>query len=298
MPTPHLETVSPITSSATNSYIPLADQTSSLQDMHDQPMAPAGSIGATIAPKLSRNEEIERTRDIHTPVSVEDGPTTESDQRSIVSHGGLASPEPIATISEEGSRRNESTSTYSSSMDYRLYRPLSEARYRPNSSSTFLKPGARFTGMQRSEKQEYEVVVDVQHVDMAESFMCGYLRIHALTAEHPTLTTYFEGEMIGTKYSFITKHSDWEASDKIDFQHWARFPAWRPLQKDAKKSSFVMKNWAQKENIWMRWKELFLVPDHNLRELTGASFDGFYYICFNQISGSIMGTYYHKRCEK
>jgi hypothetical protein len=135
-------------------------------------------------------------------------------------------------------------------------------------------------------------------VDMADSFMCGYLRIHALTEEHPTLTTYFEGEMIGSKYSFITKHPEWQADEKVDFQHWAKFPAWRPLQKDARRPNHIIKNWAQKENIWMRWKEYFLVPNHSIKDLVGASFDGFYYICFNQVSGSINGTYFHRKCER
>ena len=29
----------------------------------------------------------------------------------------------------------------------------------------------------------------------------------------------------------------------------------------------------------MRWKERFLVPDHRVRSITGASFAGFYYVC-------------------
>lgn len=261
-------------------------------------MAPAGSVQDSVPPKSSPSEVNNTSRDTDTPFSLEDTQTAESDHRSILSHGSLASPEPAGPISDDSVRRIENTNTLGFNVDFRLYRPLPESHYRPNSTSTFLKPGARFTGIQSSEKQQYEVVVDVQHVDMEDSFMCGYLRIHALTEEHPTLTTYFEGEMIGSKYSFVTKHPDWGANDKVDFQHWARFPAWRPLQNDAKKANFRLKNWAQKENIWMRWKEHFLVPDHTVKDLTGASFDGFYYICFNQISGSITGTYYHLRSEK
>src|SRR6201999_865772 len=98
-------------------------------------------------------------------------------------------------------------------------------RFRPNSSSSLLRPGAKFIGIQRSEKAEFKVVVDIQHVDMANSFMCGYLNIRGLSTLHPTLTTYFEGEMIGTKYGFVTDHPEWGASEKIDWQHWARFPA-------------------------------------------------------------------------
>ena len=81
-------------------------------------------------------------------------------------------------------------------------------------------------------------------------------------------------------------------------QHWARFPAWRPLAKQAKKPDFHYKNYAQRENIFMRWKEYFLVPDHRVREIHGASFEGFYYICFNQVLGTVSGVYFHAKSEK
>jgi len=48
----------------------------------------------------------------------------------------------------------------------------------------------------------------------------------------------------------------------------------------------------------MRWKEYFLVPDHKVKSITGASFEGFYYICFNQRNGSVSGIYFHSRSEK
>lgn len=48
----------------------------------------------------------------------------------------------------------------------------------------------------------------------------------------------------------------------------------------------------------MRWKEYFLVPDHNVRQISGASFEGFYYICFNQVTGSVSGYYFHHKSER
>jgi hypothetical protein len=54
----------------------------------------------------------------------------------------------------------------------------------------------------------------------------------------------------------------------------------------------------QKEHLFMRWKEYFLVPDHRVRTISGASFEGFYYICFNQVSGGIEGIYFHAKSEK
>ncbi|KAI9800361.1 MAG: hypothetical protein M1825_004131 [Sarcosagium campestre] len=182
----------------------------------------------------------------------------------------------------------------SSSMSYEF----SDIRLFPNSCSSFLRSGSKFRGTQQSDRQVYEVQVDLKHVDMSQSFLCGYLRIQGLTEDHPTLTTYFEGEIVGDKYSFQTNHPEWGSNDKVDMQHWARFHAWRPLAKSAKKPDFAYKNYMQRENIFMRWKESFLVPDHTVRTITGASFDGFYFICFNQVSGNISGIYFHAKSEK
>ena len=120
-----------------------------------------------------------------------------------------------------------------------------------------------------------------------------------LTEDHPTLTTYFEGEIIGSKYSFITRHPSWGASDRIDLSHWNKFAAFQPFAKQAKKGRHVpIKDVAQRENIFMRWKEHFLVPDHRVRTINGASFEGFYYICFNQVRGEVSGIYFHSKSEK
>ena len=124
------------------------------------------------------------------------------------------------------------------------------------------------------------------------------VRSTGLTEDHPTLTTYFEGEIIGTKYGFITKHDTWGATDKIDLSHWAKFTAFRAYQKQARKGPVHIRDVAQKEHIFMRWKEHFLVPDHRVRTISGASFEGFYYICFNQIRGEVSGIYFHAKSEK
>ncbi|OHW99460.1 vacuolar import and degradation protein [Colletotrichum incanum] len=153
-------------------------------------------------------------------------------------------------------------------------------------------------GSDFSNMRVYDVQVEIKHVDLRESFLCGYLRIQGLTEDHPTLTTYFEGEIIGTKYSFITNHESWGATDKIDLNHWAKFNAFRPFQKQARKGPVVIRDVAQRENIFMRWKEHFLVPDHRVRTISGASFEGFYYICFNQVKGEVSGIYFHSKSEK
>ncbi|KAI9885135.1 MAG: tRNA (guanine-N(7)-)-methyltransferase (tRNA(m7G46)-methyltransferase) [Watsoniomyces obsoletus] len=197
-------------------------------------------------------------------------------------------------------------------------------RLRPNYSSSFLRPGSRFQGTQKSESEEYAVNVEIKHVDMDESFLCGYLRIQGipapdrsatgrsegtgadrdpighlgLTKDHPSLTTYFEAEIVGDKYSFYTQHPEWGSNDRIDVNHWSRFGAWRPYAKAVRKPDFTVRNFAQKEYLFMRWKEQFVVPDHRVRALSGASYDGFYYVCFNQTNGAVKGVYFHARSEK
>ncbi|KAL2153441.1 hypothetical protein VTH82DRAFT_4596 [Thermothelomyces myriococcoides] len=165
--------------------------------------------------------------------------------------------------------------------------------------SLYLQPGSRYVGTQRSDRQRYDVEVEIKHVDMRESFLCGYLKIQGLTDDHPTLTTYFEGEIIGTKYGFITQHKGWGANEKIDLSHWSKFTAFQPYLKRARKGSHtVIHDVDQKENIFMRWKEHFLVPDHRVRTINGASFEGFYYICFNQAKGEVSGIYFHTKSEQ
>ncbi|KAF2767968.1 hypothetical protein EJ03DRAFT_328700 [Teratosphaeria nubilosa] len=177
--------------------------------------------------------------------------------------------------------------------------PRDKSRLPPSITSSFLRTGSKFRGTQQSDRQVYDVQVEIKDVNMAESFLCGYLRIQGLTDDHPTLTTFFEGEIVGPKHLFKTTHPSWGSSEQVDLQHWARFPAWRPLAKTALKSpSFTLKNPFSREHIFMRWKEYFLVPDHRVKTITGASFEGFYYICFNQVEGSVSGIYFHAKSEK
>ena len=44
-------------------------------------------------------------------------------------------------------------------------------------------------------------------------------------------------------------------------------------------------------------QEQFLVPDHTIKDISGASFAGFYYICFQKSAASIEGYYYHRSSE-
>lgn len=52
---------------------------------------------------------------------------------------------------------------------------------KPSSPSSFLRSGSKFHGTQHSERQVYDVQVEIKHVDMRESYLCGYLRIQGAT---------------------------------------------------------------------------------------------------------------------
>ncbi|KAJ5135205.1 uncharacterized protein N7515_004483 [Penicillium bovifimosum] len=205
--------------------------------------------------------------------------------------------EPVRATSPAESTCPSNQSLETSSGSSLLSWEFSNVRLTPNHTS-FLRSGSKFVGTQQSDRQVYNVDVEIKHVDMAESYLCGYLRIQGLTEDHPTLTTFFEGEIIGTKHTFQTRNEAWGASEKTDLHHWSRFPAWRPLAKQAKRADFTYRNFTQREHIFMRWKESFLVPDHRVRTISGASFEGFYYICFNQIEGTVSGVYFHAKSER
>ncbi|CAG8447147.1 8334_t:CDS:2 [Acaulospora morrowiae] len=171
---------------------------------------------------------------------------------------------------------------------------ISSVRLMPTTTCS-LYSGSKFIGKQTSGNHSYEVTVHIQHVDLSESFLCGYLHIKGLTEDYPDLTTFFEAEIIGRKYSFLTKK--WDANDEVDKDHWTKFPAFRPLYKNIKKDGFVY-DFHNKDFIFMRWKEHFLVPDHRVKTINGASFAGFYYICYQLSTGIITGFYYHHSSEK
>lgn len=54
----------------------------------------------------------------------------------------------------------------------------------PSTTSSFLRPGSKFVGTQQSDRQVYDVQVEIKDVNMAESFLCGYLRIQGGLGHH------------------------------------------------------------------------------------------------------------------
>lgn len=139
-----------------------------------------------------------------------------------------------------------------------------------------LYPGAVFQGTQKSGRNSYEVNVNIVDVDFSSSFLCGYLRIRGLTDDWPELTTYFDAEIIGSRYGFLTQN--WGANEQEDMVHWQRFPAFRHVKNELKRPNLTIAD-RDRGAVFMRWKERFLVPNHRVQDINGASFAGFYYVC-------------------
>lgn len=177
-----------------------------------------------------------------------------------------------------------------------------------NNTRGCIYPGAIFCGEQRSGRVGYSVNVRILEVDFEKSSLCGYLNIQGLTDDNPDLTTYFEAEILGNRHSFLT--SKWCADYEIDEKHWTKFGEHfrgtgyerefqmsynREIDENYKMCEEV--DFLSEPTIFMRWKEQFLVPNHHIQTIQGASFEGFYYICCDVFKGNITGFYYHQNSE-
>ncbi|BEI86057.1 hypothetical protein CcaverHIS002_0603440 [Cutaneotrichosporon cavernicola] len=152
-----------------------------------------------------------------------------------------------------------------------------------------LYPGAVFKGTQRSGRSAYDVEIRLVDVSFINSTCCGYLTIANLTDTHPELTTFFDGEIIGPKYGFTTGQR-FGATEVDDRRHWERF---EPYLRASTKADIVRPEMLlrdplpsvsrgetqarERDFVFLRIKEKFLVPDHTVRDISGASFAGFYY---------------------
>lgn len=152
--------------------------------------------------------------------------------------------------------------------------------------------GSSFIGSQNSKKDKYNVKVDILDVNHEDSYLCGYLCINHLTKNHPSLTTFFEGEIISERYPFLTKK--WSANAAIDLDHWSKFDHFNEnCRENYNSDEFDYEKLRKSDFIYMRWKERFLVPDHTIQHVEGASYAGFYYICYSKRTSTINGYYFH-----
>ncbi|KHN76114.1 Glucose-induced degradation protein 4 -like protein [Toxocara canis] len=160
----------------------------------------------------------------------------------------------------------------------------------------YLFCGARFRGVQRSRNHRFDVEVVIQDVDLADARLCGTLHTKGLTAQLQELTTFFQGEIISEKHSFLT--NKWDADVEADLNHWQKFTGLKEKYGNAIMSnSFDYSKLLDDSVMYMRWKEHYLVDENSSRDVTGASFAGFYYIAMDELKGEITGFYYHRQSE-
>jgi hypothetical protein len=164
----------------------------------------------------------------------------------------------------------------------------------PGIGHPVLYSGSRFRGEQKNlnKATSYEVEVILQHVNLEKDSIAGYLSITGLVEDVPTLTTFFEGEIIGRHHPFLTRK--WDADEEVDKKQWNKFPKFQRYAKSFNSDDFDYGSLALDDAIFMRWKEQFLVPDHTVTSIRGASYAGFYYLCCLIPSATIEG-YYHYR---
>ena len=240
-----------------------------------------------------------RTQDIHTRDASFDSTTPES---MTVDQSYLPSPAPSRSGCDSWPKVDTELNRSSTSRVW----DFSSTRPKMRAPSALFQPYSKYYGTQQSDRHTYTVEVTILTIDMPQSQVSGYLTINGLTKEHPTLQTFFTGQIVGGPnhtYTFKTTDPSWGATEKVDLQHWMRFPQWRPLSAHAKRDmnfDFPLDGspWWTQECVYMRWKEHFLVPDHKESNITGASFEGFYYICLDLWKGKISGVYFHSKSER
>ncbi|KAJ1729925.1 GID complex subunit 4, VID24 [Coemansia biformis] len=156
-----------------------------------------------------------------------------------------------------------------------------------------LYSGSRFLGMQSNGLRSYSVTVSLKYVDMGVPELCGHFTICGLTAELPMLTTYFDAQIVGTAgNTFVT--NQWDASVDTDRTHWGLFSAFQKYQSRFDRADFAYRLAPSDKHVFMRWKERFVVPNYRLNRISGASYEGFYYVCYDRELHTIMGYYYHR----
>lgn len=101
--------------------------------------------------------------------------------------------------------------------------------------------------------------------------------------------------ILSKKHPFLTRK--WDADEDVDRKHWGKFLAFYQYAKSFNSDDFDYEELKNGDYVFMRWKEQFLVPDHTIKDISGASFAGFYYICFQKSAASIEGYYYHRSSE-
>jgi len=165
-----------------------------------------------------------------------------------------------------------------------------------------LRVGSKFKGEQSGNTHRCPVEVVIESIDYETHTLNGRLTICNLQPEpNSETTTFFHGEIICEKNPFLTRK--WESEYDIDFEHWSKFSKhFEKFESTFNDDDFdydaLLSN---HEAIFMRWKELFVIPKNDSdsnKEAEQCSFSGFYYICMEKSSGDIEGFYFQKNPQE
>lgn len=209
----------------------------------------------------------------------------------------------------------------------------------PRFMNSYLRSNAVYVGEQQSGKSRFHIKVELKSIDLMNLVVTGFLQISGLTEDHSEIITCFKGEIINNpmntylwqdrekkspndykvrNFSFITENKQWGSFIKNDFEHWKKLTGSSTLSDEQfqQRLERILRGEEDQQYLYMRWKEEFLLPDSRIKQILGASFEGFYYIVMNIGSedhvnysapyvhsttispGSISGLYYHKSSEK
>ncbi|GAA6020005.1 hypothetical protein JCM11491_004895 [Sporobolomyces phaffii] len=151
-----------------------------------------------------------------------------------------------------------------------------------NTGKSCLHPGSTWVGVQRSGRNSYDVKVKIDAVDLEAGTLCGTLEIKHLTPELDSLVTFFEGEIVSEDGpGFLT--ANYGATKEDDMRHWRRFPPFtrNRLEQQMNGANLNLRGASKKPYLFMRWKERFVLPEHKVAAIHGASFAGLYYVCLD-----------------
>ncbi|CDF39744.1 unnamed protein product [Chondrus crispus] len=169
----------------------------------------------------------------------------------------------------------------------------------PLPPASFLAPGQTFSGSQTVNQyqakpaDEWRVNVHIQAVDWQRGRISGSMEALDVPKAAAPVVTFWEGEIVDNRnYFFWTGR--WEAHVEQDVDHWKRFVGFSRLHARVKKDRGDDIDLATCRYIFMRWKEVFFVSPG---EDCGLTIAGFYYICMDRFTGSMLGYYYDPKSQ-
>lgn len=163
---------------------------------------------------------------------------------------------------------------------------------------SLLGPGSAFVGSQvfsnnpaHGRDERWKVSVRITEADVERGLLRGVMDA---VNQHPGgtsgVSTFWEGEVLdGDRVGLLTGRLG--ATAQVDRVHWARFPPVERMLARIRAGEDPDPTDLSRY-LLMRWKETFFVASPSECALTIA---GFYYICFDRVTGAVDGYYFDPR---